>query len=180
LEKQVARIEKFLAEHEGNLEKCAQGQLDAYIPDTHCRARDLRFATQDRHKPPTDEKFTMQAVNYAINREDLIRYATRGNGVVVPTLLPEQAFGYDPDLAPYPFEPGTAQQLLRQAGYPPGRPLILIATEDLEVQATVVSKMLEQVGLTVELQMLDAATYTARPTWAVSHTEPRRAGDARR
>jgi peptide/nickel transport system substrate-binding protein len=103
-----------------------------------------------------------QAVNYAINREDLIRYATKGNGVIVPTLLPERAFGYDPDLAPYPFDPSTAQQLLRQAGYPPGRPLVLIASEDLEVQATVVSKMLEQVGLTVELQMIDAATYTAK------------------
>ena len=99
-----------------------------------------------------------QAVNYAINREDLIRYATKGNGVIIPALLPERAFGYDPDLAPYPFDPGKAQQLLREAGYPPGRPLILIATEDLEVQATVVSKMLEQVGLTVELQMLDMAT----------------------
>ena len=103
-----------------------------------------------------------QAVNYAINREDLIRYATKGNGVIIPALLPERAFGYDPALAPYPFDPGKAQQLLREAGYPPGRPLVLIATEDLEVQATVVSKMLEQVGLTVELQMLDAATYTAK------------------
>jgi len=82
--------------------------------------------------------------------------------VIIPALLPERAFGYDPDLAPYPFDPGKAQQLLREAGYPPGRPLILIATEDLEVQATVVSKMLEQVGLMVELQMLDAATYTAK------------------
>jgi peptide/nickel transport system substrate-binding protein len=103
-----------------------------------------------------------QAVNYAINREDLIRYATKGNGVIIPALLPEQAFGYDPDLAPYPFDPGKAQQLLREVGYPPGRPLILIAPEELEVQATVVSKMLEQAGLTVELQMLDAATYTAK------------------
>src|SRR5262249_22765467 len=103
-----------------------------------------------------------QAVNYAINREDLLRYATKGNGVIIPALLPERAFGYDPDLAPYPFDPGKAQQLLREAGYPPGRPLLLIATEDLEVQATVVSKMLEQVGLTVDLQMLDEATYTAK------------------
>jgi peptide/nickel transport system substrate-binding protein len=103
-----------------------------------------------------------QAVNYAINREDLIRYATKGNGVIVPALMPERAFGYDPDLAPYPFDPGKAQQLLREVGYPPGRPLILIAPEGLEVQATVVSKMLEQAGLTVELQMLDAATYTAK------------------
>jgi peptide/nickel transport system substrate-binding protein len=103
-----------------------------------------------------------QALNYAINREDLIRYATKGNGVIIPALMPERAVGYDPDLAPYPFDPGKAQQLLREAGYPSGRPLILIATEDLEVQATVVSKMLEQVGLMVELQMLDAATYTAK------------------
>jgi peptide/nickel transport system substrate-binding protein len=103
-----------------------------------------------------------QALNYAINREDLIRYATRGNGVIIPALMPERAFGYDPDLAPYAFDPGKAQQLLHQAGYPPGRPLTLIATEELEVQATVVGKMLEQVGLTVELQMLDAATYTAK------------------
>jgi peptide/nickel transport system substrate-binding protein len=103
-----------------------------------------------------------QAVNYAINRENLIRYAAKGNGVIVPALMPEQAFGYDPSLTPYPFDPGKAQQLLREAGYPPGRPLVLIATEDLEVQATVVSKMLEQVGLTVELQTLDAATYTAK------------------
>jgi peptide/nickel transport system substrate-binding protein len=103
-----------------------------------------------------------QAVNSAINREDLIRYATKGNGVIIPALLPEQAFGYDPDLAPYPFDPHKAQQLLRGAGYPPGRPLVLIATEDLEVQATVVSKMLEQAGLTVELQMLDAASFNAK------------------
>jgi peptide/nickel transport system substrate-binding protein len=103
-----------------------------------------------------------RAANYAINREDLIRYATKGNGVIIPALLPEQAFGYDPDLAPHPFDAGKARQLLREAGYPPERPLILIVTEDLEVQAIVVSKMLEQVGLTVQLQMLDAATYTAK------------------
>src|SRR5207253_3133205 len=106
-----------------------------------------------------------QAVNYAINREDLIRYATKGNGVIIPALLPERAFGYDPDLAPYPFDPGKAQQLWREAGYPPGRPLVLITPEALEVQATVVSKMLEQVGLTVELQMLDEATYIAKTNW---------------
>jgi peptide/nickel transport system substrate-binding protein len=103
-----------------------------------------------------------QAINYAINRENLIYYATKGNGVIIPALMPEQAFGYDPALAPYPFDPGKAQQLLREAGYPPGRPLVLIATEELEVQGTVVSKMLEQVGLTIDLQLLDAATYTAK------------------
>lgn len=43
---------------EDNLQACAQEKLDAYIPDTHFRHRDPRFATQARHQPPTDEKFT--------------------------------------------------------------------------------------------------------------------------
>jgi ABC-type transport system substrate-binding protein len=31
------------------------------------------------------------AINYAINRKDLIRYATKGNGVIIPALVPERA-----------------------------------------------------------------------------------------
>ena len=49
-----------------------------------------------------------QAANVAINREDLIRYAAKGNGVVIPALLPVDAFGHDPDLKPYPFDPGKS------------------------------------------------------------------------
>jgi peptide/nickel transport system substrate-binding protein len=68
-----------------------------------------------------------QAVNVAINREDLIRYATKGNGVIIPALLAIHAFGYDPNLAPYPFDPGKARDLLRAAGYPAGLAVTLIA-----------------------------------------------------
>jgi peptide/nickel transport system substrate-binding protein len=100
-----------------------------------------------------------QAANLAINREDLIRYAAKGNGVVIPALLSAHEFGYDATLAPYAFEPGQTRALLREAGYPDGLPLTLIAPVDLEVQATVVSKMLEQGGFQVDLQVLDAVTH---------------------
>jgi ABC-type transport system substrate-binding protein len=46
-----------------------------------------------------------QAVNYAINRVDFICYATKGNGVPTPSLLPPGAFGYDASLMPYAFDP---------------------------------------------------------------------------
>src|SRR5215813_11878740 len=46
-----------------------------------------------------------QAANLAINREDLIRYAAKGNGVIVPALASPAAFGYDPSLQPYAFDP---------------------------------------------------------------------------
>lgn len=49
---------------EANLAKCAQEKLDAYIPATHFRPRDPRFATQERHKPQSAEKFTLQDFLY--------------------------------------------------------------------------------------------------------------------
>jgi peptide/nickel transport system substrate-binding protein len=103
-----------------------------------------------------------QAVNVAINREDFLRYATKGNGQIIPALVPVQAFGYDPHLAPYPFDPDQARQWLREAGYPEGLALTLIAPEELEVQAMVVSKMLEHGGFQVDLQLLDPVTYNQK------------------
>src|SRR5688572_12228057 len=100
-----------------------------------------------------------QAVNYAINREDLIRYAAKGNGEIIPALVPKRGYGYDPDLVPYAFELTTARRLLQEAGYAAGQSLTLIASEDLSVQATVVSKMLEQVGFQVDLQVLTPGEY---------------------
>jgi peptide/nickel transport system substrate-binding protein len=110
-----------------------------------------------------------QAVNFAINRPNLIRYAAKGNGVIIPALISEHGFGYDPNLTPYPFDPGKTRQLLGEAGYPDGVGVTLIASEDLVVQATVVGKMLEQAGFTVDLQILDMAAYNRKTL--LSHLE---------
>jgi peptide/nickel transport system substrate-binding protein len=128
------------------------------------------FNTRKARSPWRDGRLR-QAVNVAINREDLIRYATKGNGVTIPALLPVQSFGHDPDLAPYAFDPDKARHLLREAGYADGFSLTMIASEDLEVQATVVSKMLEQVGLKMELQILDSAAFI-RKTFLSSLEQP--------
>jgi len=120
-----------------------------------------QFNMQKTESPWRDVRLR-RAVNFAIHREDLIRYATKGNGRIVPALVPLQGFGYDSDLAPYPFDPVKARQLLQDAGYPHGFPIVLIAPEDLVVQATVVGKMLEQVGLQVELQILDPVYFNQK------------------
>jgi peptide/nickel transport system substrate-binding protein len=73
-----------------------------------------------------------------------------------------QSFGHDPDLAPYPFDPDKARHLLREVGYADGLSLTMIASEELEVQATVVGKMLEQLGLKVELQILDTTAFNQK------------------
>jgi ABC-type transport system substrate-binding protein len=116
----------------------------------------LGLLNMQKSGSPWQDVRLRQAVNYAINREDLIRYAAKGNGTIVPALLPRGAFGYAPDLAPSPFDPVKARTLLQEAGYANGLTLTLIAPKTLEVQATVVSKMLEQVGVTVHRSALDA------------------------
>ncbi len=51
-----------------NLKKCEEEKLNAFIPDTHFRKRDPRFATQERHKPEKEEKFTQKDFSY--NQEE--------------------------------------------------------------------------------------------------------------
>ncbi len=111
--------------------------------------------------PWRDERLR-QAVNFALNREDIIRYAAKGNGVIIPALLSAHDFGHDPDLSPYPFDPVKARQLLGDAGYPEGLSIILIASDALVIQATVVGRMLEQVGLTVDLQILEPVAFNQK------------------
>jgi peptide/nickel transport system substrate-binding protein len=121
---------------------------------------------------PWQDARLRQAVNLAINREDLIRYAAKGNGMIIPALVPLRSFGYDPALAPYPFDPGKARHLLREAGYPDGLSITLIAPEAFEVQATVIGKMLEQVGLTVQLQLLETSVYNQKTNLIVLDQPP--------
>jgi peptide/nickel transport system substrate-binding protein len=120
-----------------------------------------RFNMRKTGSPWRDVRLR-QAVNMAINREDLIRYAAKGNGVIVPALLAVNSFGYDPDLVPYAFAPGRVRALMQEAGYPDGLAVTLIAPPSLEIQATVVGKMLELAGFTVERQMLEPAVYNQK------------------
>src|SRR5262245_38469731 len=99
------------------------------------------------------------------------QYATKGNGEIVPALLPPKMFGHDPALTPYAFDPEKARRLLRDAGYPGELPVTLIAPEELAVQATVVSKMLEQVGFTVTLHILNGTLY-AQKTYRTNLDQP--------
>jgi mono/diheme cytochrome c family protein len=102
-----------------------------------------------------------QAVNLAVDRDELIR-DVKGNGVIIPALVPVQAFGYDPALTPYAFDPDKARHLLREAGHPDGLSITLIAPQELEIQAISVSMTLEHAGFTVDLQMLDAVTFNRK------------------
>jgi peptide/nickel transport system substrate-binding protein len=142
--------------------RVARSPFAALVKNRGAFANVLGHLNMKKAGSPWRDVRLRQAVNLAINRADLIRYATNGNGVVIPALVPATEFGHDPTLAPYPFEPTRARELLRESGYPDGLSMTLIAPEDLRPQATVVGKMLEQVGFKVDLQLLDPATFNRK------------------
>lgn len=109
-------------------------------------------------KSPWRDRRLRQAVNFAIDRAELIR-DVKGNGAIIPALAPIQAFGYDPDLAPYAFDAVKTQHLLQEAGYAGGLIVTLIAPQELQVQAISISMMLERAGLIVDLQLLDQVSF---------------------
>jgi peptide/nickel transport system substrate-binding protein len=80
----------------------------------------VMFVQFDCLKGPTQDKRVRQALNYAVNVEELIQFVLGGNGIRIADLLNPFIFGYDSTLTPYPYDPEKAKQLLAEAGYAKG------------------------------------------------------------
>lgn len=108
------------------------------------------------HSDP-DSPFTnlkvRQAINHAINREEITRYLVRGSAEVVPYACHPRQFGCNADGPTYPYNPEKARQLLAEAGYPNGFAFKLWAYREKIIAEAVVSD-LKAVGLDVDLRFV--------------------------
>ncbi len=67
---------------------------------------------------PMDNLQVRQALNYATDKESIVKFIFQNLTVVSPgELLTPIYFGYNPDLKPYPYDPEKAKSLLASAGY---------------------------------------------------------------
>jgi peptide/nickel transport system substrate-binding protein len=106
-----------------------------------------------------------QALNYAVDVPSLIKNVLMGSARQLATPLIPQAFGYDPSIEPYPYDPEKAKELLAEAGYPDG-----FSTEfdtgsgrylmDKQV-AEAITGMLGDVGVDVKLNVLEWGQYVS-------------------
>jgi peptide/nickel transport system substrate-binding protein len=67
---------------------------------------------------PTASKKVRQAINYGVNVDAIIKGVMEGDGERRAGILAKEAFGFDPAVKPYPYDPERARQLLREASYP--------------------------------------------------------------
>lgn len=80
----------------------------------------IAFITERATPGPLQDVRVRRALNYAVDKEALARVLLRGFGLPASQPGPAIAFGHDADLAPYPYDPARARQLLAEAGYPDG------------------------------------------------------------
>src|SRR5215213_251439 len=74
-------------------------------------------------KEPFTSKEVRQALNYAVNKEEISEGLYNGNMVTAGGVLPPVDWAYNPDLKSYPYDPDKARELLAEAGYDESNPL---------------------------------------------------------
>lgn len=103
-----------------------------------------------------------QALNYAVNKQEIIDHVLNGQGKVVANHWREDMEGYNPDVEPFPYDPEKAKELLAEAGYPDGFTITMQTSTGAFTQAVEVGQAiagyLEDVGVTVEIETLDYST----------------------
>lgn len=102
---------------------------------------------------PLADKRVRQALNFAINREEIIRYDLLGNGTPLATMTMPGEEGHDPTLKPYEFSVDKARDLLKISGYPSGFVLNALVKEQAIRTAKIVKKQLEAIGVDLNIRV---------------------------
>ena len=69
---------------------------------------------------PVADLRVRQALNYAIDKQSIVDLLLGGAAEITGQAAVRGAFGYNPAVKPYPYDPDKARALLAEAGYPDG------------------------------------------------------------
>lgn len=135
----------------------------AYVA-TLQRQRDIRilestsgrvfWASLTTLRTPLKDARVRQALNYATDREGLIKAILQGHGTVANSVMAPLTFGYDPKSVAYPYDVKKAKALLAEAGYPNGFSMSITVQEAERPLAEALQANWAEIGVdvTVDLQ----------------------------
>jgi peptide/nickel transport system substrate-binding protein len=122
---------------------------------------------------PFDNAAVRLALNHAVDVDAIIASLLGENGARLANFFVPGGLGFDEDLAPHAYDPELAKQLLAAAGYPDGFSTRLAHTISERADlVTAVAGQLSAVGITVELEPVETATFNA--TWLDPESAPLR------
>ncbi len=112
----------------------------------------LRILQLNTTKAPFDDVRVRQALNYAIDKDQLVNVAVAGLATVMTSPIPETTFGAAPQ-PPYTYDPEKARSLLAEAGYPNGFDVkvLTFTGDEYRTVGQVLQQMFAQVGVRMTL-----------------------------
>ncbi|MDV7142052.1 ABC transporter substrate-binding protein [Tropicimonas sp. TH_r6] len=102
---------------------------------------------------PFADRKVRQAVNHAINRQELVDALLQGKSRVVYTPCFPSQFGCIQDVTEYEYDPEKARVLLAEAGYPDGLTVDFYVYRDRQY-AEAIASYLNAVGIQTDFKML--------------------------
>lgn len=98
-----------------------------------------------------------QALNYAVDRNAIIKSVLHGIGEPMPTFLSSvYPIGIDPALKPYPYDPARARRLLAEAGFPNGFDTEIYSSSVMPKEVTeALVAYWAQVGVRAKIKFID-------------------------
>ncbi len=140
------------------------------------------YATYYDKAGPVKDVRVRQALNLAVNRQEILDTLLHGKGKPA-AVFPSSpiSIGYPADLKPYPYDPAKAKKLLAEAGYPNGFSIKLFAlptggfTQYLQL-AEIVAGYWEAIGVKTSIVPTDIGAF--RPLYIANPQSPKIVGQA--
>jgi peptide/nickel transport system substrate-binding protein/oligopeptide transport system substrate-binding protein len=117
----------------------------------------LRFYGMQIKTKPFDNKKVRQAINFAINREQMDRDVFQGIDSITDRIIPLGMPGFSPAKIPYSYNPKRAKELLLEAGYPGGKgmpPIEFWSAQKAEMaqkELEIVKSNLANIGINLQI-----------------------------
>ncbi len=125
----------------------------------------INTGTMDTREPQFRPTQVRQAMNLAVNKQQINETVYAGQGVLPSQPVTQGSPGFVAELQPIGYDPARARQLLAEGGFPNGfsTPFVFnpagAGNNDL---AQIIAQQLGQVGIRVDLQPADPATFLQR------------------
>jgi len=132
------------------------------------------LATKPDLFPVLKDTRLARAMNYAINRQEIVDKIFLGEGYPLYQYVSRSELGYDPNFK-YEYNPAKARKLVQESIYKPDTPLTLSYTSAIpnsSMIAATIQQYLKEVGIIVKLQQLEPgtqATYTRKRDPRIGH-----------